>query len=162
MSLLRKIGMYAGVAGLAALSLCNCSARAPKNQNPSTDYKIGIENITAEFGELEKTLTQITDVQDGSMDFGQNGRSFHYKFVKVKGGDKPAGLLLLYPWPKYFEKYAPVEISFKRIKGSKISAHKFVKQYTKKGWYFSDNLNYIIEADGIIEPDGVKYLGEGK
>ncbi len=158
MSLVKKLIL----AGAVGLSLLGCD---PENNKPTqvpehVRYNADIGSIRADLGNLEKMTTQITDVQEGitSVSFDHGAASCAYKFVEIKGGDAKSRLILLYPHTKYFTKFTPVEITFKRLNNRKISAQEFIQTYHNK----SCIMNYIIEADGVIEPDGVKYLEDGK
>lgn len=167
MSLLKKI-ILAGAVGLTCLTGCvpEPDAVTAKSSGPNPEIKTDQryvnqdKKLLAEFGELEKITTQITDIQDGFAQWGNTGLR-PYKFIEANGGDAQ-GLVLIYPSAAYFRKFTPTEITFKRLKNRKITVREFMRRYAYQNVGVGDQDNHVIEADGIIEPDGVKYLGESK
>lgn len=160
MSLVRKL-ILTGAIGLSAI-VSGCNDKPPMDQRYT-----GNAAIPAVLSEsLETITTQITDVDTGfvtvkgSTGDSSVGYSFAYKFVTVKGGDASKRLVLIYPTSKAFEKYVPVKINFKRIQRGTISAEEFAKRYISGS--LTGVFNYTIEADGIIEPNGVEYIAEKK
>lgn len=158
MSLVRKL-VLAGAIGLSAIA-SGCEDKPPMDPRYTENTA-----VTAQFTNLETITTQITDVDTGfvavrgSSGDSSVGYSIAYKFVTVKGGDANKRLVLIYPTSKAFEKYVPVKINFKRIINGKISADEFITKYVSGSL---DLYNYTIDADGIIEPDGVEYIEDKK
>ena len=154
--------LLAGAIGLSAIVAgCN-DAKPPIDQR----YKTSAAANTSISENLETITTQITDVETGFIPARTGGNessvaySFAYKFVTVKGGDASKRLVLIYPTSKAFEKYVPVKITFKKIQNRRISADELIRRYISGSLIV--NHSYPIEADGIIEPDGVNYIEEGK
>lgn len=165
MSILKEI-ILSGAIGLAAIvSGCGVHRNTDANNQAKAItpdyYKQGIEKITTEFGIPETITTQITDVQDGFI-VSVNGQTTAFKYVHVKGGDSPKGLVLIYPNSQYFEKYVPAKVTFRRITNSKITARLFNEKFVHERCNTNDEFNYIITADGLIEPEGVEYIEEKK
>ncbi len=176
MSLLKKIGMGIAAAGLAGM-LFGCGNDPREINNKTKEGKIRIETDTRYFkgedepfnleGKIEKITTQIEDIQYGSVPISSSGSdnaigiNYEFIFVVCKGGDGDR-MTLIYPHKsRTFRKYTPAEITIKRLKGGKISTKDFYLKYVHEAGGKIHSRSPI-EADGIIEPDGVKYLGDGK
>lgn len=173
MSLLRKLGLGIATAGLAGILLgCGSDPRAINNKTKEGEFIVqtderyfaGEQDPFSLQGKIETITTQIDDIQYGSVasipESGSNAVGINYEFVFVicKGGDGD-GLTLIYPHKsKAFKKYTPVEIKIKRLTNGKISTKLFYLKYVHQDGHKVYN-RAPIEADGIIEPDGIRYLG---
>lgn len=150
------------LASLALPGLVICLAVGDCNKKKQNqEQKQSIESIVQE--EKETVLTQITEIQPRMIPYESNGkeRIAVYNYVHISGGDvKEAKLILPSESIENLKKYTPVRVTFTKVKYSIITLQEIVaKYYDKNGISTKPE---IIKADGIIEPDGVKYLGDEK
>lgn len=159
-------GIIAGLLGLV-LFLGPCSRIKEEPAQPK--QKQGIEAVVkSETKKEEKTeqaktytiTTKVVDVQQSTVPYSIAGGqrcTANFKYIQVQGGDIEDAVLIAPHTAQFIKKYVPVQITYQKIEKGEISLQEIVRKYYDAK---ADTRSETIKADGIIDGEGIEYIGE--
>lgn len=157
MEMLKSIRNLAGIIGVSVL-LAGCSEpgnMAEGYRASSTQQSITDTNLFSLEGSIIDSKQSFIPVGQG-----QNRFPFPITFVYFRADDSSEHTII-WPYAALFPQRKRASIQFYRTNGGTITSGEFREKFVIKGTDYDSSIsdNFILEANGVFAPKGIKILG---